>query len=60
MKKLLVLLPLILPLSGCVVVVTNPDNQYNQPQSETSVLTTAIDDLNNTLEQLINKINRYR
>lgn len=49
---------MILSLSGCVVVVTNPDN--NVQSQETSVLTTAVDDLNNTLERLIATINRYR
>lgn len=58
MKKLLILIPMILSLSGCVVVVTNPGN--NVQSQETSVLTTAVDDLNNTLERLIATINRYR
>lgn len=58
MKKLLILIPMIVSLSGCVVVVTNPDN--NTQSQETDILTTAVDDLNNTLERLIATINRYR
>ena len=49
---------MIVSLSGCVVVVTNPDNATQS--QETNVLTTAVDDLNNTLERLIATINRYR
>lgn len=58
MKKLLILIPMIVSLSGCVVVVTNPDNATQS--QDTNVLTTAVDDLNNTLERLIATINRYR
>lgn len=58
MKKLLILIPMILSLSGCVVVVTNPDSSVQS--QDTNVLTTAVDDLNNTLERLIATLNRYR
>ena len=49
---------MIVSLSGCVVVVTNPDSATQS--QETSILTTAVDDLNNTFERLIATINRYR
>lgn len=58
MKKFLILIPMITSLTGCVVVVQNTNESQSNQQIQT--LTDNIDDLNNVLERLIAKINRYR
>ena len=58
MKKFLILIPMITSLTSCVVVVQNTNESQSNQQTQT--LTDNIDDLNNILERLIAKINRYR
>ena len=49
---------MITSLTSCVVVVQNTNESQSNQQTQT--LTDNIDDLNNILERLIAKINRYR
>lgn len=58
MKKFLILIPMIISLTSCVVVVQNTNECQSNEQVQT--LTDNIDNMNNVLERLIAKINRYR
>lgn len=58
MKKFLILIPMIISLAGCVVVVQNTNECQSNEQAQT--LTDNIDNMNNVLERLIAKVNRYR
>lgn len=58
MKKFLILIPMIISLTSCVVIVQNTNESQSNEQTQT--LTDNIDNLNNILERLIAKINRYR
>lgn len=58
MKKFLILIPMITSLTGCVVVVQNTNESQSNEQTQT--LTDNIDNLNNVIERLIAKVNRYR
>lgn len=58
MKKFLILIPMIISLTSCVVVVQNTNESQSNEQTQT--LTDNIDNLNNVIERLIAKVNRYR
>lgn len=49
---------MIISLTSCVVVVQNTNESQSNEQTQT--LTDNIDNLNNVIERLIAKVNRYR